>query len=222
MTAAEVVWLVIVGAGLIAFVDAPLRTFRQPFLVARHHERLVLFSIELNLILLWVMAKVFFGMDRSLADPGAAAALAWAGVLVTACGVGIAATARWRLGRWFSATFGIKRDHELITAWPYSMVRHPMYTGIVLGMAGTALVWNSALTLLLAGLMAVPFTFHTVYEELLLEQHFGERFHAYRERVPRLVPFWSRGRARRAAGAAGAPDRTASPPAAEKRGRDSG
>jgi protein-S-isoprenylcysteine O-methyltransferase Ste14 len=198
------VWLAIVVAGAVPFLDAPLRTFRQSFLIARHHERLVLFSIELNLVLLWAMAKMFFGLERPLAGAGAVPALAWAGVLLTAAGVAIAATARLRLGRWFSATFGIQRDHQLITAWPYSMVRHPMYTGIVLAMAGSALVWNSALTLLLAALMTVPFAFHTVYEEVLLEQHFGERFRAYRERVPRLVPFTG-GRSPRSPGSGAAP-----------------
>jgi protein-S-isoprenylcysteine O-methyltransferase Ste14 len=182
-------WLGMVALGVLAFADAPLRTFGQRFTRARHHERLVLFSIELNLVLLWAMAKFFFGWERSLTRPKMEHVAMLAGLIITAAGVLVAITARWRLGRAFSATFAIRPDHELATGWPYSMVRHPMYTGILLALAGSALVWNSALTLALAALLSIPFAFHTAIEEPMLEQHFGERYREYRGRVPRMIPF---------------------------------
>ncbi len=56
-------------------------------------------------------------------------------------------------------------------------------------LVGSALLWNSLLTLLLAVLMAVPLFVHTVVEEVLFEQHFGDAYRDYQRRVPRLVPF---------------------------------
>jgi protein-S-isoprenylcysteine O-methyltransferase Ste14 len=190
MRAMFAAWACLVALLLLAFVDAPFLTFGQKFRHERRHERLVLMSIELNLFLLWAMGMYFFGLDRRLAPTEAAAALASAGLVVTALGVLLAASGKIRLGRWFSATFAVKEAHRLITAWPYSWVRHPIYTGLVIAVAGSGLVWNSALTLLLAALLVIPFWFHTVFEELLFERHFGDEFRAYRARVPRLVPFY--------------------------------
>lgn len=187
-------WTWIVGIGLLAYLDAPLLTLRQKFRAERRNERLVLMSIELNLVLLWAMSKFFFGFERALAPEPAIEILQWAGLAVTAFGVTLAVAGKIRLGRWFSATFAVKEGHELITAWPYSWVRHPVYAGLVIAVVGSALAWNSALTLALAILFVVPFWFHTYYEELLFEQHFGDEFKAYRERVPRLLPFHGRRR----------------------------
>jgi protein-S-isoprenylcysteine O-methyltransferase Ste14 len=80
-----------------------------------------------------------------------------------------------------------------VTDGPYAITRHPIYTGIVTALIGSALVWNSTLTLILAVLMVVPFFLHTVYEESLFEHHFGEPYFEYQRRVPRLVPFARRG-----------------------------
>ena len=93
----------------------------------------------------------------------------------------------------------MKEGHELITDGPYGVTRHPIYTGLLLMVLGAALAWDSALTLLLALLLVVPFFFHTVYEEALFERHFGEAYFDYQRRVPRLVPFARRGRTERVA-----------------------
>lgn len=185
-----VAWSGVVIAGLLVFVDAPLLTLGQKFRAERRSERLVLMSIELNLILLWAMSRWFFGLDRPLVPAKAALAAGVFGLIVTAAGVALAAAAKVRLGRWFSATLAIKDGHRLITAWPYSWLRHPIYLGLVISGVGTALVLNSALTVLLVALLVVPLWFHTVFEEHLLEQHFGAEFGDYRDRVPRLVPFY--------------------------------
>lgn len=192
MSARFVVWVSLMGVLLLAFLDAPFLTLGQRFRAERRNERLVLMSIELNLFLLWAMGKYFFGLDRPLAPRDASTPLIVAGFAMTVLGVALAIAAKLRLGRWFSATFAVKEGHRLITAWPYSWVRHPIYSGLIAAIAGSALVWNSALTLLLAALLVIPFWFHTVFEELLFEQHFGDEFREYRRRVPRLVPFWRR------------------------------
>ena len=101
----------------------------------------------------------------------------------------LAAWGKLRLGRWFSATFGVTVGHVLVTDGPYAVTRHPIYTGLIATIAGAALLWNSALTLLLAVFLAVPFFLHTVHEEALFERHFGDTYRDYRRRVPRLVPF---------------------------------
>jgi protein-S-isoprenylcysteine O-methyltransferase Ste14 len=77
----------------------------------------------------------------------------------------------------------------LVTDGPYAITRHPIYTGLLGAMFGSALVWNSLFTLILAVLFVIPLFLHTVYEEHLFERHFGEAYFDYERRVPRLAPF---------------------------------
>ena len=181
--------LVLMGLGALCFVDAPLRTFRQQWRVRRSRERTILLTLELDLYALWALAMFYLHWDRALLPVEAETPLAGVGALLVLAGVTLTVWAKLRLGRWFSATFGVKQGHVLITDGPYALTRHPIYTGILTTMLGGALLWNSLLTLALAVLMAAPLYFHTVFEEALFEQHFGDAYRVYQRRVPRLVPF---------------------------------
>jgi len=188
------VWAAVMIGGLVVpFLDAPFRTWRQKFVLQRSHARLILLSLELDLVALWAMAKWFFHWDIGLVPATGALPLALGGLLLAILGAGLAAWAKVRLGKWFSATFGVKEGHVLVTDGPYGITRHPICTGILIALVGSTLVWNSTLTLVLAALMAVPLFFHTVYEEALFEHHFGGPYFDYQQRVPRLVPFVRRG-----------------------------
>src|ERR1700677_4077294 len=63
----------------------------------------------------------------------------WLGAAVTIAGLLFAVWARVHLGGNLSRPVTIKQDHELITTGPYAMVRHPIYTGILTGLLGTAI-----------------------------------------------------------------------------------
>ncbi len=174
---------------LVFYLDAPFLTFGQKPRVHRWKEQVVLNSLELNLLLLWAMAKWLLGWERRIVPPRAELALAGAGLALVLGGVGLLAWSKLTLGRWFAAGFMIKPGQELRTEGPYAITRHPIYTGALTTMFGVALVWNSALTLGLAAMFSIPLTFHSVVEEQILEQHFGDAYRDYRRRVPRLIPF---------------------------------
>ncbi len=189
-------WLVLAAAGALFFVDAPFWTFGQKFIAQRSRERWILLTLELDLYALWAVARYALHWDARLVPAPWEPVLAAHGLVLTALGVGLAVWAKVRLGRWFSATFGIKPDHQLVTDGPYAVVRHPIYAGLLAALVGAALIWNSAVTLALAVLQSVPLFFHTVYEETLFEAHFGEAYRDYERRVPRLIPFFAPGRGR--------------------------
>lgn len=173
---------------VLTYADTPFRTFGQRFTVHRWAERLVLLSLELNLVLLWMLAKLVVGRDASLAPAGAEAVVAWAGAGLALAGAGLAVWAKFTLGNWFSGSFGVKPGHTLITHGPYALVRHPMYTALVTLGVGIGVAFDSALTVGLALVLLVPFWLHTLIEEQIFEQHFGDAWRDYRARVPRLVP----------------------------------
>jgi len=113
----------------------------------------------------------------------------WIGSAVTAGGLLFSVWARQHLGRNWSRAVTIKKDHELITSGPYSLVRHPIYTGLLLGFLGSAIAlgeWR--------GLLAVALVFIALWRKLTLEEkwmrvQFGESYESYSHRVRALVPY---------------------------------
>jgi protein-S-isoprenylcysteine O-methyltransferase Ste14 len=186
--------LVVIAAVPLFFLDAPFRTLGQRWVARRPYERALLLSLDLNLLLLWVIFKYYVKWDPRLAPPLVDSFMTLVGSGLCAAGASLTVWGKIRLGRWFSATFGVKEGHELVTDGPYAVTRHPIYSGVLAMLFGAALAWNSALTLLLALGMSLTLFFHTVYEELLFEKHFGGAYRDYQKRVPRLVPFFAPGR----------------------------
>jgi protein-S-isoprenylcysteine O-methyltransferase Ste14 len=110
------------------------------------------------------------------------------GALLTAVGVGLAIWSRLHLGRQWSAGVVVRADHELIATGPYSRIRHPIYTGMLLGMLGTAVVvgeWRGLLAVLIA---TIGFTFKARKEERFMEEEFGPAYDEHRRRTGFLLP----------------------------------
>lgn len=111
------------------------------------------------------------------------------GWVLTLAGLGFTVWARRHLGRNWSVVVTLKQDHELVTSGPYAWVRHPIYTGLLLAFAGSALAqgeWRGVLALGLAGA--------ALWRKLRLEEHwlrerFGAAYLAYCRRVAALLPF---------------------------------
>ena len=65
--------------------------------------------------------------------------IAWMGAVITLLGVLFAIWARFTIGKEWSAEVQIKEGHQLIRTGPYAHIRHPIYTGILLALCGTAI-----------------------------------------------------------------------------------
>jgi len=112
----------------------------------------------------------------------------WIGAAITAGGLLFSVWARRHLGKNWSQEVTVKKDHELIVSGPYALVRHPIYTGLLLGLLGSAVArgeWR--------GLLAVALVFAALWHKLRLEEkwmraQFGEPYEAYARRVAALVP----------------------------------
>ena len=105
------------------------------------------------------------------------------------CGLVLCFWARATLGRNWSGTVTLKQDHELIVRGPYTLVRHPIYTGLLTMIFATAVYQGH-----LAGMIGFLIVFVSFWiklsgeEELMLKQ-FPDQYAAYRERVKRIIPF---------------------------------
>ena len=107
--------------------------------------------------------------------------------------IGLAFTwwARLHLGRLWSGRITRKADHKIIDTGPYGLVRHPIYTGILLALLATALLKPGPGGVAGFALLAISFVIKARLEERFLMQELGaEAYAGYRRRVPMLVPFW--------------------------------
>jgi len=116
----------------------------------------------------------------------------WAtGLALTAVGVGIAIWARLSLGSNWSGMVTLKKDHELISTGLYRWIRHPIYTGILLGMAGTALIAGHLRGWFATALALMAFYFKARREERFLREEFGSNFDAHARRTGMFLPKWT-------------------------------
>jgi protein-S-isoprenylcysteine O-methyltransferase Ste14 len=116
-------------------------------------------------------------------------AVALAGVAITYAGLALAVWARIVLGRNWSAAVTIKRDHRLISSGPYSVVRHPIYSGLLLALLGTALDVGQLRALVAVGMAFMIWLVKSRTEERFMIERFGEEYEDYRRRTRALVPF---------------------------------
>ncbi|HVZ75775.1 MAG TPA: isoprenylcysteine carboxylmethyltransferase family protein [Candidatus Paceibacterota bacterium] len=145
-------------------------------------------------IVAFFVVVIALGMSRatryiSLALPVSAAS-AWApvGALLCVAGIGFAVWARFYLGKNWGMPMSVKDSPELVTSGPYTYVRHPIYTGVLLAVLGSALatgwvwlVWFAA--------SGAYFIYSATQEEKLLSKEFLDAYPAYKKRTKMLVPF---------------------------------
>ena len=102
--------------------------------------------------------------------------------------------ARISLGSLWSGSVSRKEGHTVIQNGPYRLVRHPIYTGLILAAFAQAIQIGQAANLLGALLMTFGFWLKARLEERFLSQELGPEAYAdYRRRTPMLVPFWPAG-----------------------------
>jgi len=136
-------------------------------------------------VVIGVLLLVIFGSP-------AAGAHGMAGELGELLGFALlVAAALWRI--WCHLFIAGRKDRELVSAGPYSVVRNPLYVGNLLGAVGFGFaVHLPLLALALAAAFAIFYPSVVAQEEAQLGQRFGERYREYCARVPRWLPDWTR------------------------------
>jgi protein-S-isoprenylcysteine O-methyltransferase Ste14 len=119
----------------------------------------------------------------------ASSAASFTGLALTICGAALAVSARIFLGRSWSAVVTIKQDHEIIRRGPYALVRHPMYSGFLLAVLGTALALSEVRGLLALGFVFLGLWLKLRTEEQFLTEQFGAQYIRYQRESKALIPF---------------------------------
>jgi protein-S-isoprenylcysteine O-methyltransferase Ste14 len=108
---------------------------------------------------------------------------------LTAAGLGYAVWARYVLGRNWSGTVTLKEGHELIRSGPYRWIRHPIYTGLLLGFVGSALARDEWRGIVAVVVVAAAFWRKLRIEERWMRELFGARYDDYCRHSWALVPW---------------------------------
>jgi protein-S-isoprenylcysteine O-methyltransferase Ste14 len=109
------------------------------------------------------------------------------GVVIFAAGLAFAIWARTYLGRNWGMPMTEKEEPELITGGPYRMIRHPIYTGIILGMIGTCIA-ISLYGLIVVALVGGYFIYSATAEERIMTKRFPDRYPKYVRSSKMLIP----------------------------------
>lgn len=149
---------------------------------------------RLGYLLLIVISLILFNADPRYFGPlnlrfvPRSYRIAEAGTLLTAAGIGFAIWARIHIGRFWSGSVAIREDHQLVRSGPYSRIRHPIYTGILVALAGTALAVGTYRAVLAFVLILLSLIFKARREEALLTREFGAAFDEHRRHTGFFLP----------------------------------
>ena len=117
-------------------------------------------------------------------------ALNWIFVAPTAAGLLFAWWARIHLGRLWSDWVVKKAGHHVVDAGPYRLVRHPIYSGLILAAFSTAIEKGTSFALLGAATITLAFYTKARREERFLRAELGKgAYDAYARKTAMLVPF---------------------------------
>ena len=111
------------------------------------------------------------------------------GLLLVLLGIAFAIWARVELGGNWSGAVTLKQGHTLIRRGPYTFVRHPIYTGLLVALLGTAIALGPLRCFVGVVLAAIAWKFKSMTEETFMVQQFGDQYRQYQMEVKGLVPY---------------------------------
>jgi protein-S-isoprenylcysteine O-methyltransferase Ste14 len=110
------------------------------------------------------------------------------GAALVVAGVLFAIWARRHLGKNWSAEVTIRKEHSLIRSGPYARIRHPIYTGLLLAIVGTAIAVSEYRALVALAIFVTGWTLKAKKEEAFLAQEFGPAFEEHKRLTGFFLP----------------------------------
>src|ERR1700686_2537488 len=161
-------WIIWMIGWIAAASDVKRTRWREPARTRALH------AIPIVLCAVLLMAPRWLPLVLTARFAPAGPALALCGTVIVALGLGFAGWARWHLGRNWSGWVTVKDDHALICTGPYRFIRHPIYSGLLLAIAGTALATGEWRGVLAVACAVLGFVLKLRIEEARMRETFPE------------------------------------------------
>jgi len=110
------------------------------------------------------------------------------GLALFLLGLALCVWARLYIGRNWGTPMSQKENPELVTTGPYHRIRHPIYSGLILALLGTALA-TTPYALIAVPILAGFFIYSATREEAYLTEQLGDTYRAYKHSTKMLIPF---------------------------------
>jgi protein-S-isoprenylcysteine O-methyltransferase Ste14 len=175
---------IVIGAGWVAFWIYWLAASASVKAGRTRWTQFAGFRVAIILIALLLLRLRVFRGHAVTHDPW----LQVIGLVIFVLGLALAIWARVYLGRNWGMPMSEKADPELVTTGPYSKIRHPIYSGIILAMIGTTLA-VSLYWLVAVVLVGAYFGYSAVMEERYLAGRFPGAYPQYKKSTKMLIPF---------------------------------
>lgn len=111
------------------------------------------------------------------------------GLVIEAAALSFSVWARLHLGKYWSGIITLKEGHKLIRTGPYTFVRHPIYTGFLFGVIGSALAVGKIKALVGICIIIYAYARKIKKEEATLTQQFGQEYEKFKTEVKALIPY---------------------------------
>lgn len=160
-----------------------------------HKENSKTFGVFSRMFLLLSFLSVAIGIiDRSTATDSFGILLPSVtflpGIGLIALGVYLRHVSIKTLGKFFVTKVQVTNDHRLIKDGIYSLLRHPSYTGLIIGFLGSTLALGSGISLAIFVFAGLPAYFYRIrVEEQALISVFGEEYLKYKSDTYAIFPF---------------------------------
>ena len=181
----NVLWGTLILFWLVSGINAKKSSFREPF-----YKQFVFYWLPL------ILAVYLLGPDERFGNSlikGTFIAhnnvAGFTGIAISFSGLLTAVWARYLLGRNWSVSVQQKENHELIQTGAYKLVRHPIYTGLLLMFLGNAFIVSRWRGLLAVVIVLISFLFKLKKEEDWLTEIFGSKYIEYMQKTKSLIPW---------------------------------
>lgn len=149
-------------------------------------SRLIGLRVAALLVVIFVVRS--WGLRGHQAGAGTDPVLVGVGLALFLLGLGLAVWARLYIGRNWGTPMSRKDEPELVTTGPYHRIRHPIYTGLIIAVIGTALA-TTLYGLIVAGILGGFFVYSAIREEAYLTEQFQDTYRTYQHSTKMLIPF---------------------------------
>ena len=99
------------------------------------------------------------------------------------------AWSRAHLGRNWSGIVTLKEEHTLIRTGPYRYIRHPLYTGFLAAVLGTAVARGTGDAFVGFAIVLAAYLLKMRREERFMTLEFGEQYRQFQNEAAALIPF---------------------------------
>jgi protein-S-isoprenylcysteine O-methyltransferase Ste14 len=116
--------------------------------------------------------------------------LRWAGIALGLASLGLWTWTHVALGTLWSAQLQLRANHRLVTSGPFSQIRHPMYTAMLVWATSLGFVIANCVPIIFVVGAAAIFVARVPREEQMMIEQFGDEYREYMKRTGRFLPKW--------------------------------